>query len=260
MIFIGSGYGVKNGFNAKERNALIRYAVSIGMRAKLTTRFLMRPLKMKDLRAAFAENEQKFIAENEKYKRLIEEYDPQTTELSSGFIDYFGGVPTKEQYAEYYNALICQNKDTAKSIRNGYIINVDTSAPKKLLRLHRSLNPRVTFGYSNMLHEECDFALTEQNKQLLLSSSLTELPMYEQDEMHDYGHVIIGESSCDGLPLYYEDLCVYVGDKCVLDCTSHEQACSVDFTDDELKGFIVFENKKKLNEKILKKLEQNKQA
>lgn len=256
MIDIGNTSGKDGkGFTPAERNALIRYAVSIGTRAKLRTRVLLRPLKMKDLQEAFEERELFYQREDEKLKKQREEYDPSKIAPDSPLANYFGKVPSKEEYGEYCSALIWQCNEASKRIRLSYSVFVENSIPNKLMKLHRSLNPRVSFGYSNILHEECDFELTDEIKKILMNASLKTLPYNARDLIHDFGYVIIGdEAPARSLPLCYEDLYVYSGNRNMLYCLSHERQCGIDFTEDELNGFLHFDGKEETNRKIINKI------
>lgn len=61
-------------FTPGERNAVIRYALSVGTRAKCATRWLLRPLKMRDLQAAIREREAGHRNTIETYTRRAAEY------------------------------------------------------------------------------------------------------------------------------------------------------------------------------------------
>lgn len=239
-------------FTPRERNAVIRYALSVGTRAKCATRWLLRPLKMRDLQAAIREREAGHRAAIEEYRRKAEEYEEGVTPLSESSLHFFGGVPAKEDYVSYCGEIIRQEREILRRCRREYQVSVDCAfTPKKWLRFHKSLSPRVTFGYSSALHEECDFALTDEVRQAFLHSSLTELPAYKDDRTHDYGVVFFGSP----VELLYEDLSVSVGDRCVLDTISHEEMCTFSFTEGELQGLAAFAGKP-LAEKIRKKAEE----
>ena len=113
------------------------------------------------------------------------------------------------------------------------------------MAFHTSLNPRVTFGDTNELHEECNFALTREVKDALMDSSLGSDP----EEGFDYGAFYLGKS-----PLYYEDLTVYGGEEVILSTVSHEGMMDVFLSEEDLYAFRDFELNKARNFKIAKKL------
>jgi hypothetical protein len=136
-------------------------------------------------------------------------------------------------------------------MRKSYIVNVDYAfCDKKLLAFHQSLHPHVTFGYSNSLHEICQFELTDDVKKAFLNSSLAELPEYKNDWTHDFGYVYFDSI----VKLLYEDLTIYKGERCVLSTISHEEMIELDLTDEELDDFLKFEKKEELNGGAYKKL------
>ncbi len=174
----------------KERNILIRYCLSVATRAKCSTRELLRPFKQKYLKAAYDELRKENIERIRQYERAMQEYDPETTELPQWMLGYFEGVPTKEMYSDYCRRVIKQEKDVLRDRKRNYTIRVNYSfIGRKLLAFHNSLCPRVTFGYSGRLHEECDFAFDEEKREAFLNSSLAELPQYQDDWIHDWGNV-----------------------------------------------------------------------
>ncbi|MDE5766602.1 MAG: hypothetical protein K2I17_05495 [Clostridia bacterium] len=242
---------IDDNLSPEERNIVIRYTITIGTRARCSTRHLMRPFKTQYLREAQKEKKaehQKRIAE---YKSAAENYVEGETQLGDTFIQFFGGIPSKKRLTNYYNNLIKQEKDNLRMISRTYSVHVDYGhISPELLKFHNSLNPRPTFGYSNSLHEECDFELTEQNKAAFLSSSLAELPSYTGDWMHDHGYVFFDSI----IGLMYEDLAVFKGDRCILSTVSHEGEFDANLSDEELEGLRSFEDKKVLNEKIIEQL------
>ena len=247
----------KTDITAAERNALIRYCISIGTRAKCSTRAVMRPFKQKYLTAALREmrdNHMKSIAEHSK---KIELYNKGELHLSQGLIDFFEGVPTKERYEKYIRRLIKQEREAMQIISKDYHISVAIAyVGKKLLDFHNTLNPRVTFGYSNSLHEECDFALSDEIKNAFLNSSLKELSTWEQDWTHDWGYIYFDSL----IKLFYEDLEVLVGERNILSTLSHEQGMTVSLTDEELAAFIDFEGKRNENLATVEKLKSLQEA
>ena len=210
-------------FTPKDRNILIRYCLSVGTRAKCSTKALMRSFKQKYLKKAFAEQSEEHLERIAGHERAIREYDPKTAQLPQYMLDFFEGVPAKEQYADYCRQIIKQEKEALRSLKRNYFVYVDYAfTGRKMLAFHNSLNPRVTFGYSNSLHEECDFALDEEKREAFLNSSLAELPQYKDDWIHDWGNVSFG-----GMRLVYEDLTLFRGDVCILETVSHEEMMTV---------------------------------
>ena len=229
------------GITPKERNALIRFCISIGTRAKCSTHSVMRPFKQKYLLQALSEMKSKHLKTISDYEERIELCNSGKLEMSKEFIDFFDGEPKKEQVIGYYREIIKQEKDVLRSLLKSYTIPVDYSfATKKQLAFHNSLNPRITFGYSNVLHEECDFSLTDEVKSAFLVSSLSEVPEYKDDWTHDWGNVFFETV----VNLLYEDLEVFAGERRILETISHERMMTVFLTDKELDLFNVFEVKK----------------
>ena len=230
----------------KERNILIRYCLSVATRAKCSTRELLRPFKQKYLKAAYDELRKENIERIRQYERAMQEYDPETTELPQWMLGYFEGVPTKEVYSDYCRRVIKQEKDVLRDRKRNYTIHVNYSfIGRKLLAFHNSLCPRVTFGYSGRLHEECDFALDEEKREAFLNSSLAELPQYQDDWIHDWGNVAFG-----GVHLIYEDLTLFRGDVCILESISHEQMLTVRLEEADLAALALQKDGKKLLKKL----------
>ncbi|MDE6441558.1 MAG: hypothetical protein K2L12_02245 [Clostridia bacterium] len=235
----------------KDRNTLIRYCISIGTRAKCSTRNVLRPFKQKYLTTAIREMKSSHLEQIAKFKEQINLYQNDELKLSDWLIDFFEGTPSKEDFKKYMRALIKQERDVFNTISKSYVINVDFShISKELLEFHNTLNPRITFGYSSILHEECDFELSNEIKHAFLNSSLKELPTWEQDWTHDWGYVFFDSI----INLLYEDLIVFCGERCILDTISHEQCMTINLTDEEFENFINFEGNKKEKSEILEKL------
>lgn len=235
-------------FTAEERNILIRYCLSIATRAKCSTKALLRPFRQKYLKEAFAEQGKEHTERIAQYERAMKEYDPQTTKLPQWVRDFFEGVPTKEEYARYCRQIIKQEKDVLRSLKRSYSVQVDYAfVGRKLLAFHNSLNPRATFGYSNCLHEECDFVLDEEKRKAFLDSSLAELPQHEFDWIHDWGNVAFG-----GVSLIYEDLTLFRGDVRVLETISHEQMMTVRLDEADLSALALNKDGENLTKKLSK--------
>ncbi len=174
----------------KERNALIRYCIAIGTRARCSTRAILRPFKQKYLTSALREVKSSHLEQIEKFKQQIILYQNDESELTEGLIGFFNGIPSKKQYERYMRELIKHENDVINLISKSYSINVNFSCvSKELLEFHNSLNPRITFGYSNVLHEECDFELNDKVKNAFLNASLKEFPDCERDWTRDWGYV-----------------------------------------------------------------------
>lgn len=226
----------------KDRNAIIRYCISIGTMARCSTTRLLRPFKQKYLVSALHElksNQQDRIAKIEEQICL---YNMDQLCLSDWLIEFFGGKPTKKQFEEHMREQIIQERKMVKSFSKCYTICVDFEhISKELLAFHNSLNPHVTFGYSSMLHEECNFELTKENKRAFLNSSLKDLPAWEKDWSHDWGYVFFGRH----IDLCYEDLIIFRGDRCILDTISHEHMMTLYLSDEEIENFALFEENDK---------------
>lgn len=217
---------------AKERNLLIRYCVNVATRGKCATKALLRPFKQRYLKEASVEQCKEHVEHIAQYERAMQEYDPQTAQLPQWMLDYFGGVPTKEQYATYCRQIIKQERDVLRSLKRNYSVYVDYDLlGRKLFAFHNSLNPRVTFGYSNRLHEECDFAFDDIKREAFLQSSLADLPRWKGDWMHDWGNVVFGT-----MQLIYEDLTLYRGETCILETVSHEEMMTVRLEETDLQA------------------------
>ncbi len=236
----------KVSFTPKERNTLIRYCLSVATRAKCSTKALLRPFKQKFLKAAFAERDKEHSERIARYEQAMQEYDPEETRLPQWMLDYFEGVPAKETYANYCRQVIKQEKDGLRDLKRNYAVHVAYAfIGRKLLAFHNSLNPRVTFGYSSILHEECDFAFDEEKREAFLNSSLKDLPQYQDDWIHDWGNVAF-----DGVRLIYEDLTLFRGDECILETISHEEMMTVRLEEPDLAALASNRDGKKLANKL----------
>lgn len=241
-------YDLDAAFNAaltpKERNLLIRYCISTGTRAKCSTKALCRPLRLKDLRMAFEEHDQKCLARIAECETWMRDFDPNNVPKSMRSM--FGSVPSKEEFTSYCESLIMQAKDSMGELRRSYIIRVDYEFISPFwMEFHRSLSPRVTFGYSNELHEECDFWLDEEEYDQFLHSSLLDPPADRDDWMHDWGNVIFGN-----MELVYEDLTVYFREECMLETISHEEIMIVHLSEKDVREIEGMKGGKRLAAKI----------
>lgn len=238
VMFTGS-------LTAEERATVIRFAIEIGDRAKCKTRTLLRPFTMDLLENAFREQEAEITARQKAYIESAKTFDPKT---ASPYLKDFLGEVTPEKYGKYVADLIRQEEEIKATLRKNYFISVDYAfLTKEDEAFHNSLSPRVTFGDSNWLHEECDFALTRELKDALLDSSLGS---DSEAEFQDYGKFYIGTT-----PVYYEDLKVTAEDgETILSTITHEEILDVFLCEDDLKQFADFELNKARNRKIAKKL------
>ncbi len=224
----------RTALTAKDRNFLIRYLVAVGTRAKCATTALKHSLRMSDLKKAFGEQRENCLKSIAQHEREIESYDPEKTRLSESMLAFFGGVPSKETFTAYYKRLIGQEKENLRSLKRSYSVDVDYEfTGRKLLAFHRSLSPRVTFGYSNRLHEECDFMLDDEKRAAFLEESTLKDPPHDRSRYFlDWGQLSFGENN----DLFYEDLAIFRGETCVLETISHEEMMTVRLEEDDLEA------------------------
>lgn len=238
-------YEEKIKFTPKERSALIGYCLSVGTRAKCSTRELLRPFRRKDLNLAFAARRAAYLAKIADYERMKGEYDPEKPRLSAEIVSFFEGIPSKENFSCYCDDRIRMFREMMRGMEREYQVFVRyRHIGKKLLCFHHSLNPSVTFGYSSMLHEECDFVLDDNMRAQFLTSTLAESPSSE-GPLHDWGRVIFGK-----MQLIYEDLCVYRGDMRILETITHEECMSVWLEKDDLDALAANKGGKALVNKL----------
>ena len=238
-----------------ERLALIRFCLIKGNRIKCsTTGRLLRPLKICDLEAAFEERAIVMARTNEEYyENLIKGYkEDMLRGIAPALKSIFGTEnPSVEEFEEYANR---SKKEGEKfDIRKSYSLTVDyESVSEDVLSFHNSMNPRVTFGYSNYLHEECDSEITEAIRRRLLPcfniSSRLLLFKSEIDDFISFGRFTPGDM------LFYEDVEILCGDRKLLSTITHEKMFDLFFNDEDINEFRSFEDKIARNEKALKKL------
>ncbi len=229
--------------DAEERLTVMRFALEIGNKATCRTNCLLRPLTGALLESAFRERESKIEERERAYIERVRTFDPAkaSPELKS-----FLGEVTSESYGKYIAELIKQEEEAKASLRRSYHITVDFADLNSEDEVfHNSLSPRVTFGDTNELHEECSFALTREIKDALQDSSLGGDP----EEGFDYGAFYLGKT-----PLMYEDLTVYDGEEVILSTVSHEGIMDLFLSEEDLRAFAGFELNKARNFKIAKKL------
>lgn len=242
MIFCLNG----GALTPKERNALIRYCISVATRGRCSTKALLRPFKQKYLKEAFAEQSKVHTERIARYERAAQAYDPQTAGAPHSIPGDSGSVPAKEAYIAHCREIVRQERDTVRSLRRLYTVCVNYAfVGKKWLAFHRSLNPRVTFGSSSLLHEECDFLFDDEKRAAFLSSSLADLPQWKGDTVHDWGNVMFGN-----MQLLYEDLALYRGDVCILETVSHEEMMTARLDDADLTALARTKGGKILVKKI----------
>lgn len=230
----------------RERNTLIWYCVAVATRGKCSTKALLRPFRQKDLRNAFEEQQKEHLLRIREYETRQAEYDPETAQPPVWVLEYFGGTPSKETFSRYCREIIKQEKDVLRHLKRSYSVYVDYAfIGRKMLAFHNSLSPRVTFGYSNSLHEECDFLFDDEKRAAFLHSSLAELPRWKGDRVHDWGNVMFGD-----MQLLYEDLTLFRGETCILETISHEETMTVRLGEGDLSALGNEKGGKKLAAKL----------
>lgn len=229
---------------AEERATVIRFALEIGDKATCRTNCLLRPFEPAMLEKAFREREEKIEERERAYVERARTFDPKKTSIE--FRSFFGENMTSEEYGKYIAELIKQEEDAKKTIRRTYHITVDFAGlDPEDEAFHRSLNPRVTFGDTDELHEACAFALTPEIREALQDSSLGGEP----EEGFDYGAFYVGRS-----PLFYEDLSVTAGGETVLSTLSHEGFLDLFLSEEDRVNLEGFELNKARNKRIIEKL------
>ena len=223
---------------------VMRFAIEIGTEATCRTNCLLRPLTGELLENAFREREKKIEARERAYVARARTFDPKSA--SPELRSFFGGEVTSEAYGKYIAELIKQEEDAKRTMRRAYHVTVDyAELDPDDEAFHASLSPRVTFGDTNELHEECAFALTPGIKEALCDSSLGGDP----EENFDYGAFYLGKT-----PLYYEDLTVTKDGDPILSTVSHEGFMDLFLSEEDLRSFPDFELNRTRNRKIAQKL------
>jgi len=200
---------------------------------------------MDDLESAFKERDGERAKTIERYLKIVSDYKDGKP-ISEGLRSSFGDKgPTLEELESYCDAMIRQTEDS--DIREMYTVCVDYKFKSKESRaFHTSLNPRVTFGYSNVLHEECDCIITDRIRNVLL-------PCFEYEEDKD-DYFYNGAFECAASETLYEDLMIYRGDRIILSTISHEGMFTICLDDADVEAFREFEGERELNEKTLRNL------
>lgn len=231
------------------RNRLLRFAIGRGDEMECSTNYLLRPLDMAELEAAFQEKERRFSDNIARYEREKAEYNGDKDMLSPQTAAFLGDC-SEENFAQYMDSLILQERETRENLRKEYVVNVSYCyTDKETLAFHQSLKPIVTFGYSNYLHEKCRFALYDTVRQKFLASSLCERGFGKEDWTHDFGYVYFKDIS----NLMYEDVVVYRQGRTLLETLSHEEYFAVDFDETDCAAFLAGKDGEK-NAALLKKL------
>lgn len=229
---------------AEERATVMRFAIEIGEKATCATNCLLRPFEMSMLEKAFREREELIEKRERAYIERARTFDPNKTSME--FRAYFGDNMTSEQYGKYIAELIKQEEVGKKMMRRSYQITVEFSElDPEDQAFHESLSPRVTFGDSNELHEECSFALTRDIKDALQDSSLGGDP----EEGFDFGAFYVGRT-----PLYYQDLCVTAGGELVLSTVTRDGILDLFLSEEDRAELENFELNRARNRKIIEKL------
>jgi len=235
-----------NDLNDYSRLVIIRFCLTRGTRLKCSTRDVMRPLEMKDLEAAFEE-------QTAYHKGWRKEYLGQFNDSKKReelYLSIFGtDDPPQEDVDKYLEEMKRQEDEIFNSLRKSYIINVGYAyLSEESLAFHRSMNPHVSFGYSNVLHEECDCLITDELRGCLLRSLGYEVVDFSS-QMQRYGAFY-----CKGSDTYYEDLIVWHDDRILLSTITHELMFNVCFNEEDIKAFRTFEGMTERNEIILSRM------
>jgi hypothetical protein len=200
---------------------------------------------MDDLESAFRERDEERAETIDKYRKIVIDYKDGKP-ISEGLRSWFGDRdPSIEALESYCDAMIRQTEDS--DVREAYSVYVGYEFMSEEHRaFHASLNPRVTFGYSNVLHEECDCMITDRVRTVLL-------PCFEYEEDKDNSYYN-GAFECAASNMHYEDLIIYRGSRTILSTISHETMFSIHFDETDIEAFRVFEGEHELNEKTLRTL------
>ena len=230
-----------------DRLAIIRFCLTYGTRLKCSTRYLLRPIDTVDLEAAFEEKEAGYRANIERYRQELNDYkdgkpvDPEWKKRIEQYCD------SDNPIEHYYNTIIEQEENIIDHIRKLYFINVDyLYKSENSLAFHSSMNPRVTFGYYNGLHEECDCLITDDIRESLLPSFKDGRP--EHTTNSDYYH---GAFDCDRSETYYEDLEIWCEDRIIMSTVSHESMFGISFDEKDMEAFRTFEGEIERNNRII---------
>jgi hypothetical protein len=209
---------------------------------------------MNDLEASFEEKDAGFKAEIERHRQSFNDYKnsktPDRRQLDWFKLAFGTENPSFEEVENYFNGNIEREMQNIGQIRKMYLVSVDYGfLSEDNLAFHASMNPHITFGYSNALHEECDCQITEDVRNSLLSSFEDERTRYLDEQESRYGAFY-----CKRSDTYYEDLAVWCDDREILFTMSHEMTVSICFNEADKKAFSEFEGETERNDKILLRL------
>ncbi len=233
---------------ATDRCVINRFLLSEADEIEFSTNCIRQPLSPEMLSLAFEEVERKAEERIAKIRLLLKDFD--SGNLPEHLKAYFGDDVNREDIAEYIGQRAKQEKEVAESIKNSYMVWVDNEffGDERAKKLHHTFNPRVTFGYSNRLHEECRVPLNDGLRKMLLKTQLCKRCSF--NESFSFGAFSLEEIRCS----YYEDTRLFIKGKCIMETISHEQMYDLYLSDALIERFSGFENKKERNEKIIKKL------
>jgi len=207
---------------------------------------------MRYLEEAFAEEEAKFEKEAGKIRQALIDFKngkPLSEPLYSHLKMLYRKNPTIKEIEKYCNQAL---KDLPQ-IRKSYGVSVGYEyLSDDILTFHNSMNPKITFGYSGQLHEECDSEITDTVRNMLL-------PCFKDskgiEDFLTFGGFAIGETTDDFSPTYYEDLIILRGGEELLSTITHEDMFDLYFNNEDIEAFRSFENSFERNEKIINKLQ-----
>ena len=234
---------------ATDRRVINKFLLSVADEMEFSTNCIRQPLSLEKLEIAFKEVENKAKKRIEETRSLLTDFDNGNLPLH--LKSYFGDDVKREDVALHIEQVVLQENYVVKSIKNNYTVSVvnDFFDDATARDLHLSFNPRVTFGYSNQLHEECRVALTPSLRELFSKSQLCKQDKINA-ELFSYGAFTIDKIACS----YYEDTKFFINGKCIMATISHEQIYNLSLSNDLLIQFLNFENKKDRNQKIIAKI------
>jgi hypothetical protein len=215
----------------------------------------LRPLKESDLESAFAEREFSDKCKIEKIHKLLADYKKDGT-VPAALRSFLGTErPSPADVAQYCEAAIEQIKSV--NLKKMYYVYVDLGFKSdKTLTFHKSLNPKVTFGYSGALHEECFCEITEELKDRLLPSFVLDDTTKFREEYYSCGAFRYGEKENCMDYIEYEDLAVLKGKRVILSTISHESIFNLFFNETDIAEFYGFEGETRRNKKIIEKMQE----
>lgn len=169
-----------------------------------------RPFKMKYLTCALNELKHQSHTRISNYRRQACESDPSLPPLPQPLLDYFDGIPSKEQYTRYLKDLIKQEKEALKFSTMCYSVYVDYPLLTQTLRaFHESLAPASPSTF-------------------------------------DWGLVTFQNNAT----LVFENLSVFRDEVCILETISHENMMTVRLEAKDLTFLETRKNGKRLVKKL----------